>query len=68
MLHGSERSRVPTTALPNLARRDFAVDLELPSIRVHGTYSSVEALYQGLKFTVPEQFAVGGALEGDACA
>ena len=52
--------------LSNLARREFFVDLQLPHLSVKGTFSSVEALYQGLKFDAPEQFAIGGALEGEA--
>ena len=50
--------------LSNLSRREFRAQLDTP--KLDATFSSVEGLYQGLKFNLPEQFAKGGALHGAA--
>ena len=51
--------------LSNLAERQFDVHID-GLVPVKRRYGSVEALFQGLKFTLTDEFAEGGLLAGDA--
>jgi hypothetical protein len=51
-------------SLSNFAHREFAVDIATDHLSLRGSFSSVEGLFQGLKFNLTEQFACGGLLVG----
>ena len=54
--------------LSNGARHEFTVSVSAPPhLELAGaTFSSVDALFQGVHFNLPAALAVGGALDGDA--
>ena len=52
--------------LSNLTRREYRVDVSTEELFIAATFTSVESLFQGLKFNLVQEFALGGALEGEA--
>lgn len=54
--------------LSNMAGHEFRVDVDVQHLKLSETFGSVEALYQGLKFNLPREFASGGALSGEVGA